>query len=96
MFQMKVQVFSGTCPIPIINVKLGTVGSCYYPKHFFKLSTNGFILKNVGFFPTEFPTEFPKLFLLGKSLAQSVKWVRGRQKIETDWFGRGCENDYEI
>lgn len=31
------------------------------------------------FFPTE-------LEVLGKSLAQSVKWVSGRQKIETDWL----------
>lgn len=30
------------------------------------------------------------------SLAQSFKWVRGRQKIETDWFGRGCGNGYVI
>lgn len=41
------------------------------------------------FFPTE-------LEVLEKSLAQSVKWVRGRQKIVTDWFGRGCGNGYVI
>lgn len=35
------------------------------------------------FFPTELEAR-------GKSLAQSVKWLRGRQEIEASWFGRGC------
>lgn len=37
------------------------------------------LFSKTWFFPTE-------LEVLGKSLAQSVKWVSGRQKIETDWL----------
>lgn len=28
LFQMKVQVFSGTCPIPMVSMQVGTVGLC--------------------------------------------------------------------
>lgn len=90
LFQMKFQVFSGTCPVPMISMKLGTVVLWYYPNFFFFLNYPQMSLFSKT---CAFPTE---LEVLGKSLAQSVQWVKGRQKIETDWFGRGCENDYVI
>lgn len=43
----------------------------------------------MSFFPTE-------LEALEKSLAQSAKWVRRRQGIETGWFGKGCGSGYLI